>query len=111
MYYTVNLAYASIWLATLLAAGGEINTPSIACIAAGVFGGAITQCITADERKPTRKVMIGEMMAAAVMGLGAYATSGVHDPKTLVMAAALGGGGSLSWSKFVKKYQDWIASK
>ncbi len=111
MAYPLNLAFASLWFASVLAAGGDVTTPSIACIAAGVFGGAISQCLTADERKPTVKVMIGEMMAAAVMGLAAYAASGIHDPKTLVMAAGMGGGGSLGWSKFVKKYQDWMSPK
>lgn len=103
---TFNLAISAGWLTLTLATGGDVNAPALACVAASVFGGAITQCVTADERKPTRKVIVGEIGAAAVMGLAAFASSGVHDAKTLVMAAAMGGGGSLGWSKLVKKYQD-----
>jgi len=104
----MHLAFSSIWLATLLSAGGADSTPGIACTVAGVFGGAITQCLTADERKPTRKVFIGEMLAAGVMGFAAFAWAETHNPVTLLTAIAMGGGGSLGWSKLVARYQKMI---
>lgn len=106
--YTLNLAYASIWFVSLAATGAQFDMPVWMNIGAGVFGGAISQCVTNDERNPSKKKIVGEMMAAAAMGYVAYATTGTHEPSTIVLAMGLGGGGSLSWSKFVKKYQDWM---
>lgn len=106
--YTINLAYASIWFISLAATGAQFDRPTLMNISAGVFGGAVTQFITNDERNPSRKKIVGEMMAAAAMGFVAYATTGNHEPPTIVLALGLGGGGSLGWSKFVKKYQDWM---
>jgi len=107
MYY-LNLAFASLWMASMLAVTGgtQIDSTVFMYMASGMFGGAITQCITADERKPPMLVIVGEMGAALVMGVAAYAMTGNHDLKTLIMSAGMGGGGSLSWSKLVKKYQD-----
>lgn len=105
---SLHLAYSSMGLAATLAAGGADTTPSIACAVAGVFGGAITQCLTADERKPTRKVFVGEMLAAGVMGFAAYVWAESHDPSTILTAIGMGGGGSLAWAKLVARYQKFI---
>lgn len=89
--------------------------PIIVTAIAGVFGGAITQCTTYDERKPTKKVLIGEIMMSAVFGFAVYAApetfsymtgvklppsiSGVTSP--IILGAILAGAGS---SKMWKKY-------
>lgn len=100
----MQLAFASLWLSTLLASGGWDSAPSIACTAAGVFGGTITQLLTIDKNKPTRKVLMGEMLASGFMGFSIFAASGNHEPKVLVAAVIAGGGGSAAYHGIIKRY-------
>lgn len=95
------LSFASLWFSTLLAAGATNSVPEIACASAGVLGGAITQLLTMEKRKPSRRVILGEMLCSAVAGFSTYAGIGDHEPKTLVAAIIAGGAGAALWHKSV----------
>ena len=98
----ISIAVSSLWFSTLLAAGGDATVPQIACASAGVLGGAITQLLTIETRKPTRKIVLGEMLCSGVAGFAAYAAVGNHDPTTLLAAVFSGGAGAAIWHKGVK---------
>jgi len=94
-----------VWLATVTATATYSLTPAIACAIAGTVGGLITQLLTSEERRPSLRVFIGELMASCVMGYIAFSVMENHDPKTLVAAVLAGGSGSMGWHKLVDLYQ------
>ena len=105
-----TFAFASLWLSTLLVADGNSGTAALSCAAAGTFGGAITQLLTSDKRKPTRKVIIGEMMCSGLCGYGVFAYFGHHNPIAIVVASVAGGAGAQLWHMAVEKIQSWFGN-
>lgn len=106
--YTL-LAASSAWLSTLLATGGAVSTPALSCIVAGVFGGAITQLLTIDARKPTKKVIVGEIMCSGLSGLGTFAYFDNHLALTIVISAVAGGAGAWLWHAAIDMIQEWFS--
>lgn len=100
------LAFGSIWLASLLSAGAAENAPSIACIAAGVFGGTVSQMLMSQKRKLPVVVLMGEIMASGTMGFAVFAGIGTAEPKVLLASILAGGGGGLLFHKMVRSYHE-----
>lgn len=101
-----QLAVATGFAAFLLASGNEF-VPDFACVAGGLFGGSVMQLLTLDERKhPTKKLLLGEILASAIMGWGTYVMSGYAEDveiRVCVLAAiAAGATGSIGFRGLIK---------
>lgn len=106
-----QLALSTLIGAVLLASD---LVPDFACASAGVFGGAVMQLLTLDDRKrPSKKLLLGEILASGTSGWGTYVfarfiTRFVSDAapieiRVCVLAAiAAGGGGSAVFRGMVK---------
>ena len=101
-----QLALATGFGAILLASGNDF-VPDFACVAGGLFGGAVMQLLTLDERKhPTKKLLLGEILASAIMGWFTYVISGYAEEveiRVCVMAAIVAGAtGSIGFRWLIK---------
>lgn len=111
MFANLSQLALATWGASLLLAMGnpEIGEylPDVACGFAGMFGGAIMQLLTFDERQPTRKLILGEILASFVMGLFAYVIhmmGGATEFRYAFLGAiALGATGSVGFRQIVKR--------
>jgi 4-amino-4-deoxy-L-arabinose transferase-like glycosyltransferase len=104
-----QLAASTCFAAIMLSTDDYLH--DLACGSAGMFGGAITQLLTLDERNPTRKVIIGEILCGLVGGWGTYvlSSSGL-DIRQAVLAAILAGAmGSALFKAAVKRMKPaWL---
>lgn len=116
IYQLKQLIVANSALLLAVTSGFTEWVPHIACIIAGVIGGTIVQLKTVDERRPTRKVILGDLLASAVGGFMAYVTFlviGKEDffEAVLLSAVLYGGAGSAGFMAAVeKKKLAWLDS-
>ena len=109
----IQLAIATGCGAILLASGNDF-VPDFACGAAGLFGGAVMQLLTLDERKrPSWVLLLGEILASATMGWGTYVVSGYAEDikiRVCVLAAiAAGATGSMGFRWLIKLFRPkWL---
>lgn len=80
-----------------------------ACGAAGMMGGAITQLLTVDARKPPRSVIVGDILSSVLMGcfiaVGDIALGKGFNLTVLVVGAAFAGTlSSVGVRKVTNKY-------
>ena len=107
-FHPYTVAMTSLALIFALETKPMENIPAMVLCLAGIFGGAITQCVTSNTRKMTKVQRIGELAAGAVFGMMAFAYFGSVSGESLVAASFLGGGGSTAWVLGVNKYNRWL---
>ena len=107
-FHPYTLAWTSLAMIFALETAPMENIPAMVLSLAGVFGGAITQCITVNTRPMSKVQRIGELAAGAVFGMMAFAYFGSVSGESLVAASFLGGGGSTAWVLGVNKYNRWL---
>lgn len=110
----LKLAVSSIGMALLLA----VDSPNVQidqralliCMLAAFGGGASTQLRTADKRKPTKKVIAGEMIISSASGIGVlWACGGVVNYLALFGSVAVGMGGSVAFLAMAKQlFPNWF---
>lgn len=75
----------------------------------GIAGGGIYQLLTYDERKPTLKYMLGDLLCSSVLGFASDVFLDTEPLQAVVYAIVAGFGGSVSFTGLVKKYRPaWL---
>ena len=77
---------------------------SLICAAFGVLGGGMLQLLTWDDRKPTWRYMLGDLLASGVSGFGVFAFMGYQNVATFFYSICAGFGGSTVFVAATKKY-------
>lgn len=113
------IADASLLLMFAMAADQDMQLRSLgtaadwivlgACGAAGMMGGAITQLLTVDARKPPRSVIVGDILSSVLMGcfvavMDIVLGKGFNLTVLVVGAAFAGTLGSVGVRKVTNKY-------
>lgn len=95
----------------------EEYSADLSCIFAGLLGGAITQLLTYDTRRPTRNLVIADVLSSGVLGFASmilkiYSEKGLDFRVILLVAIAAGSTGSYGFRALVDKFKPgWIEQK
>ena len=108
LMYITNLSVVTLGLLSTLVVDpiSLAWSQDLACCLSGLWGGTITQLLTMDHLRPTKKVIVGELIAAISCGFGVYAFSGIvaqteNFRQLLFVSTLVGSLGSAGFRKAV----------
>jgi hypothetical protein len=82
---------------------------AILCSLFGVFGGGISNFLTYDERKPTKKYIFGDLLSCGVSGMGVFVTMKTASVDAVFYSILAGAAASGMFLALVSKFKPaWL---
>jgi hypothetical protein len=82
---------------------------AIICSFFGAMGGGLANCLTYDDRKPTKKYLVGDIFSSGVFGLGTYVALKASTVDVIFYSILAGAAGSGMFLVLVSRFKPaWL---